>query len=290
MSEYTDLSCGSPEIAEAVLLYLNQQLNEQDEPPFIMGTVVKSTLRLIYRDEVDRREWDMQLMGFRDGYSARSDANTRSQVDVGGDVRQVLSLLDGIENTIRSLAVPLPMSTATGLKLTAEYGLGYVASLRYQIASALAQVRQQSSSVPSELQADIKKVVEFVACSRILFAHHVNVQEGDYLACLRCSGESKYHGRELTPADVVHDKGCPVALAVSILPLLSSSVPAQPESEVEAALVELRRMFPDYWVRIDQSVRWGPEMNAEPTHLVTIIIDKLVDDFEGSTLAEAMQK
>lgn len=69
MAEYTDLYCSSPEIANAVLLYLNEQMNQQEEPPFISGIVVKSTLRLTYRDDYQRREWDMQLMGYRDGIS-----------------------------------------------------------------------------------------------------------------------------------------------------------------------------------------------------------------------------
>lgn len=62
-----------------------------------------------------------------------------------------------------------------------------------------------------------RKVIEFVAYWRGLYALHRNVEEGDYLACLRCSGESVQHGRNLTPADVAHDKGCPIALAQAII-------------------------------------------------------------------------
>ncbi len=69
MSEYTDLSCGSPEIAETVLHYLNEQQDEQEEPSDITAYINKSTLRITYGSDVDRREWDMQLMGFRDGYT-----------------------------------------------------------------------------------------------------------------------------------------------------------------------------------------------------------------------------
>lgn len=72
MAEYTDLSCSSPEIANAVWLYLNEQINEQEEPPLITAYVNKSTVRVTYGDNVTnvRREWDMQLIGYRDGLMA----------------------------------------------------------------------------------------------------------------------------------------------------------------------------------------------------------------------------
>jgi hypothetical protein len=59
---------------------------------------------------------------------------------------------------------------------------------------------------------------------------------------------------------------------------------------IEQALVELREMFPDCWIRIDRSLRYQPEVNAEPYSLVTISIDKFVDDFECATLDLAMNQ
>ena len=92
MAEYTDLSCPSPEIANAVLLYLNQQMNDQDEPPFISGIVVKSTLRLTYRDDYQRREWDTQLMGYRDGLTVNAAKSTTAPtVDVSKDIQAVVA-------------------------------------------------------------------------------------------------------------------------------------------------------------------------------------------------------
>lgn len=63
-------------------------------------------------------------------------------------------------------------------------------------------------------------------------------------------------------------------------------------SGVGVALAELREMFPspDYWIRIDQSVLDEPAMNKELVYRVTIFIDKLPEDFEGATLAEATQR
>lgn len=74
MAEYTDLYCHSPETANAVWAYLNEQIRQQEERPSIAAYVYKSTLRITYEDETvsDRREWDMQLMGFRDGLQLRS--------------------------------------------------------------------------------------------------------------------------------------------------------------------------------------------------------------------------
>jgi len=77
MAEYTDLACHSPEIAEAVRDYLAEQLAQQEEPPNITAYVAGSTLRLTYADDIDRHEWDMQLMGFRDGYEAASAVPTK---------------------------------------------------------------------------------------------------------------------------------------------------------------------------------------------------------------------
>lgn len=67
MAEYTDLQCDSPDIAEAVLRYLNEQQDGQEEMPDITAYINKSTLRVTYGESENRREWDMQLMGFRDG-------------------------------------------------------------------------------------------------------------------------------------------------------------------------------------------------------------------------------
>ena len=73
MPEYTDLYCNSPETAKAVESYLHEQLysEEESERPDVTAIIVKSTLRITYGDGVsntERREWDMVLMGYRDGY------------------------------------------------------------------------------------------------------------------------------------------------------------------------------------------------------------------------------
>ena len=65
------------------------------------------------------------------------------------------------------------------------------------------------------------------------------------------------------------------------------------EPTVEEALKELREMFPEYdgyWIRIDQSAFDEPAMNKGIVYRTTISIDKLAEDFEGSTLGEAMAK
>lgn len=69
-TEYTDLDCHSPEAANEVWAYLKEQVKEQEERSSIVARVYKSTLRITYENVGDRREWDMQLMGFRDGYEA----------------------------------------------------------------------------------------------------------------------------------------------------------------------------------------------------------------------------
>lgn len=61
------------------------------------------------------------------------------------------------------------------------------------------------------------------------------------------------------------------------------------EPTVEAALAELRELFPrDYWIRIDRSAFDEPAMNEGIVHRVTISVDRLSRDFEGTTLSEAM--
>lgn len=47
-------------------------------------------------------------------------------------------------------------------------------------------------------------------------------------------------------------------------------------------------MFPGYWIRIDHSVRYEPEMTPNAAHFVLITIDKLKEDFEAETLTDAM--
>lgn len=79
MPEYTDLDCNSSEVANAVWAYLNEQIKQQEEPPSIAAYVYKSTLRITYENVSDRREWDMQLMGFRDGHQT-----ARQRSDSGG--------------------------------------------------------------------------------------------------------------------------------------------------------------------------------------------------------------
>ena len=67
--EYTDIPCGSPRIAEALNAYLIQTIAQEEEPPQIIARVEKATLRITYDGQAaaNRREWDMQLMGYRDG-------------------------------------------------------------------------------------------------------------------------------------------------------------------------------------------------------------------------------
>lgn len=72
MPEYTDLYCVTGETARAVEAYLDEQLYsiEESERPEINARIEKATVRIQYGDAVAREEWDMQLMGFRDGYNA----------------------------------------------------------------------------------------------------------------------------------------------------------------------------------------------------------------------------
>lgn len=97
------------------------------------------------------------------------------------------------------------------------------------VAEARAMVNSRletlESSPVSSVVGEAEKVVNFVASTRTLFAHHVNVEEGNYLECLVCHGESIQHGRDLTPRDVTHADGCVVALAnrlASIKPEVAS--------------------------------------------------------------------
>jgi len=81
MAEYTDLYCNSPETAEAVKAYMEEELrrgSDDDDVPSMEMIVVKSTLWITYldagrfREAIDRfREAiDAQLLGYRDGYDA----------------------------------------------------------------------------------------------------------------------------------------------------------------------------------------------------------------------------
>jgi hypothetical protein len=74
MPEWTDLYCNSPETADAVKTYLDEQLRQDEDPPLVTAYVEKSTLRIQYEgcDHVCRNGIDMQLLGFRDGYDARA--------------------------------------------------------------------------------------------------------------------------------------------------------------------------------------------------------------------------
>jgi hypothetical protein len=69
---YTDLACHSPEVADAVAAYLCEQIQQQEELPGISYYTEGSTLRITYSNGEPSREWDMQLMGYRDGFEARS--------------------------------------------------------------------------------------------------------------------------------------------------------------------------------------------------------------------------
>jgi hypothetical protein len=67
--QYTDLFCNSSEIAKAVKSYLDEAIAQEEEAPSITSYVHKSTLRISYLNVRDRCEWDMQLLGYRDGLS-----------------------------------------------------------------------------------------------------------------------------------------------------------------------------------------------------------------------------
>lgn len=68
MPVYTDLECRTPLTAQLVLNYLHRELADEEEAMNITAYVVKATVRIRYDDDVlNRREWDMQLLGFRDG-------------------------------------------------------------------------------------------------------------------------------------------------------------------------------------------------------------------------------
>lgn len=56
-------------------------------------------------------------------------------------------------------------------------------------AEAVIKSRLATSPVQADESSDALKVVEFVAYWRGLYAHHQNVEEGDYLACLRALEE-----------------------------------------------------------------------------------------------------
>lgn len=76
-TEYTDLSCRYPETANAVLEYLRESLQQEEDPPNIEAYVEKSTVRIAYHDCSDRKEWDMLLLGFRDGRDTLRAENER---------------------------------------------------------------------------------------------------------------------------------------------------------------------------------------------------------------------
>ena len=91
MPEYTDLDCGSREVAAAVKAYLESELAsiEAEERPKITAIIEKATLRLTYHaDDCHRADWDMQALGYRDGYvQATEDAVTAAldRIDAGKD-------------------------------------------------------------------------------------------------------------------------------------------------------------------------------------------------------------
>lgn len=78
MPEYTDLYCFSSDVARSVADYLHDELYsiEESERPEINAYVEKSTLRIEYGNDAasHRREWDMQLKGYRDGYQTAMPA------------------------------------------------------------------------------------------------------------------------------------------------------------------------------------------------------------------------
>lgn len=88
MSEWTDLTCNSPETAFAVKTYLDNEMFEGDEePPLVESYVEKSTVRIEYKRYAinERREIDMQLLGYRDGFDARavpSEADKKLLTDI----------------------------------------------------------------------------------------------------------------------------------------------------------------------------------------------------------------
>lgn len=80
--EYTDLYCNSPETANAVIKYLFDQLEQDEDPPLVTAYVVKATLRITYEgcDHTCRNGIDMQLVGYRDGFEAGL-ANVAAPID-----------------------------------------------------------------------------------------------------------------------------------------------------------------------------------------------------------------
>lgn len=69
MPEYTEIACASPESAHALHAYLLAELGQEEEPPDIKAAVEGSGLGVTHdhKLQIARREWDSQLIGYRDG-------------------------------------------------------------------------------------------------------------------------------------------------------------------------------------------------------------------------------
>lgn len=93
--EYTDLSCDSPAIAEAIKAYHDEQIAQCEDPPNITAIVEEDTLRITFEgvSRTDRHGWDMQLLGYRDGYDPRHTAAVKQLVEAAGWALRTLETL-----------------------------------------------------------------------------------------------------------------------------------------------------------------------------------------------------
>jgi hypothetical protein len=152
--------------------------------------------------------------------------------------RQITSLLDGIEQSIRSLSSPLdPMETATRLMVASGYGLSYVAALRdllqqptsepdrvlrealdsiivrctngapdYDWRPVIRDIAQRAinnnaaTGASEEAQRDDEPRCADPACGCPRYAHRCDLRTGRYGDCLRCRRCSGYQSAVLNAA------------------------------------------------------------------------------------------
>jgi hypothetical protein len=105
-TEYTDLGCSLHGIAEAVKTYLDVQISQCEEPPGIIAVVEEDTLRITFENvnRTVRHGWDMQLLGFRDGYTARSFPSEADKKHVEVALSLFRQLVSG-RNALRQMDV-----------------------------------------------------------------------------------------------------------------------------------------------------------------------------------------
>jgi hypothetical protein len=82
MAEYTNIACQNKQSANALLVYLDAELKQDEEPPDIAGVVSGSTLHLThnYDNPNVRREWDVAMIGFRDGWETAKNSETDTKI------------------------------------------------------------------------------------------------------------------------------------------------------------------------------------------------------------------